>query len=263
MTTPPPAILFRVADGVAEIRFNRPARLNALDVEVAEGFEAAAGQAVADPAVRVIVVSAEGRAFVAGGDLTHFQRAADRRAAAAGLIGPMHRALARLAESSAITIASLKGAVAGAGMSIALNLDLAVAAEDTVFNLAYARIGASPDCGASFALPRLVGLRRALEIALLSDNIDASQALALGLVNRVVPPEKLEAETATLAGRLAGGAPAAQGAIKALMRRSLERDLPAQLDAEAAAFADCASTEDFAGAVAAFLEKRKPQFSGR
>ncbi|MGI6855201.1 enoyl-CoA hydratase/isomerase family protein [Mesorhizobium sp. 1B3] len=263
MSEQEPAVRFRVADGVAEIRFNRPARLNALDVETACGFEAAADRALDDPSVRVIVVSAEGRGFVAGGDLQHFHRSQDRAAAAAELIGPMHRALARLAKAPVITLGSLKGAVAGAGMSIALNLDLAIAAEDTVFNLAYSRIGAPPDCGASFALPRLVGLRRALEIALLSDDIDALQALALGIVNRVVPVADLESETTRLAARLAAGAPAAQGRIKALMRESLARDLPWQLDAEAAAFAECASTEDFSGAVAAFLEKRKPQFNGR
>mgnify|MGYP002622210113 CR=1 FL=1 len=154
-------------------------------------------------------------------------------------------------------------AVAGAGVSIATNLDLAIAAQDTVFNLAYARIGASPDCGASFSLPRLVGLRRALEIALLSEDIGAAEALALGLVNRVVPAAELEAETARLAARLAAGAPAAQGRIKRLMRQSLERDLQTQLDAEARAFAECAATEDFAGAVAAFLERRAPHFNGR
>lgn len=259
MAAQSPPVLFRSANGIAEIRFNRPARLNALSVEVAEGFEAAVGQALDDPTLRVVVISAEGRAFVAGGDLDHLHRADDKAAAAAELIGPMHRGLARLAASPAITLGSLKGAVAGAGMSIALNLDLAVAAEDTVFNLAYARIGTSPDCGASYALPRLVGLRRALEIALLSDNIDAGQALTLGLVNRVVPVDALETETTKLAARLAAGAPAAQGHIKTLMRQSLQRDFEAQLDAEAAAFAECARTRDFAEAVAAFMRKREPK----
>ena len=258
-----PPVLYRSGDGVAEIRFNRPQRLNAIGVEVAEGFEAAVGRALGDPSVRVVVVSAEGRAFVAGGDLSVFHTSDDKPAAASRLIRPLHRAIARLADAPVITLGSLKGAVAGAGVSIATNLDLAIAAQDTVFNLAYARIGASPDCGASFSLPRLVGLRRALEIALLSEDIGATEALALGLVNRVVPAAELEAETARLAARLAAGAPAAQGRIKRLMRQSLERDLQTQLDAEAQAFAECAATGDFAGAVAAFLERRAPHFNGR
>lgn len=263
MTTSDPAVLFRVADGIADIRFNRPKRLNAISVEVAEGFEAAVERALADSSVRVIVVSAEGRAFVAGGDLSVFHGSDDRQRAASSLIDPLHRALARLAEAPAITLGSLKGAVAGAGVSLALSLDLAIAAEDAVFNLAYAKVGASPDGGASFALPRLVGLRRALEIALLSEDIDAATALDLGLVNRVVPLADLEAETRALAARLAAGAPAAQSRIKALMRGSFERTLPAQLDAEAAAFSECAATEDFGGAVTAFLERRSPRFTGR
>ncbi len=263
MTTSDPAVLFRAADGIADIRFNRPKRLNAISVEVSEGFEAAVEQALVDSSVRVIVVSAEGRAFVAGGDLSVFHSSDDRQRAASSLIDPLHRALARLAEAPAITLGSLKGAVAGAGVSLALNLDLAIAADDAVFNLAYAKVGASPDGGASFALPRLVGLRRALEIALLSEDIDAATALDLGLVNRVVPLADLEAETRALAVRLAAGAPAAQSRIKALMRGSFERTLPAQLDAEAAAFSECAATEDFGGAVAAFLERRTPRFTGR
>ena len=263
MPDPTSPVLFRISDGIAEIRFNRPARLNAVDIEVSQGFEEAVERALAEHHLRVVIVSAEGRAFIAGGDLSHFHRSPDKRLAASELIDPMHRALFRLAESPAITIGSLKGVVAGAGMSLALNLDLLVAAEDTIFNLAYARVGASPDCGASYALPRLVGYRRALEIALLSDNIDARQALSLGLVNRLVPIGDLETETARLAARLASQAQAPQGRIKALMRQSLQRTLPQQLDAEAAAFADCAVTEDFAEAVAAFLEKRKPRFSGK
>ena len=263
MTLDASPVLLRSGEGVAEITFNRPARLNALNVELSEAFEAAVETALADDSTRVVVVSAAGRAFVAGGDLSVFHATADKAAAVTRLIDPLHRAIVRLAEVPVITLGSLKGAVAGAGVSLALNLDLAIAADDTVFNLAYARIGASPDCGASYALPRLVGLRRALEIALLCEDIPASEALALGLVNRVVPLAELEAKTTELALRLARGAPAAQARIKKLMRQSLERDLPTQLDGEASAFGECARTADFAGAITAFMERRKPEFTGR
>jgi len=250
-------------DGVAEIRFNRPERLNVLDVETARGFHDAVKTALGDDAVRVIVIAAEGRSFIAGGDLAHFRASDDKRAAAADLIDPVHSALKLLAGSPKISLASLKGAVAGGGMSIALSLDLAIAAEDCRFNLAYAAVGASPDCGGSWALPRVVGLRKALEIALLGETIGADEALRLGLVNRVVPTADLESGTLALAARLAKGAPIAAGKIKALLRASLDRTFEAQLDAEAQSFGVCAATHDFSDAVEAFFNKRKPQFHGR
>jgi 2-(1,2-epoxy-1,2-dihydrophenyl)acetyl-CoA isomerase len=256
-------VLVSSSGGVTEIRFNRPERLNVLDVELAEGFAAAVARVMADPSVRVIVVSAEGRAFMAGGDLAHFHRASDKKVAAAQLIDPVHAALKTLAQAPQIILGSLKGPVAGGGMSLALGLDLLVAADDATFNLAYARVAASPDCGGSWALPRLVGVRKALEIALLSETIDAAQALHLGLVNRVVPRATLEEETTKLALRLAAGPAVAHGNIKALIRGSFQRDHAAQLDAEARSFAECAATADFTEATDAFFEKRKPVFGGR
>lgn len=256
------SVLYRRTEGIAEIRFNRPERLNALDPAMAAGFAAAVDRALAEDDVRVILFSAEGRAFVAGGDLGYFHRSDDRAAAAGELIGPMHGALKKLASSPKITLASLKGPVAGAGMSIALGLDLAVAADNTTFNLAYGRIGASPDCGGSWALPRLVGTRKALEIALLSDTMNAAEAYRLGLVNRVVPIADLEAESAGLARRLADGAPIANGKTKALLRTSLDRTFAEQLDLEAESFSACSQTADFGEALAAFVEKRKPEFRG-
>jgi len=258
-----PAVLLTVADRIAEIRFNRPARLNAIDIETAEGFAAAVDAVLADDDVAVIIVSAEGRAFVAGGDLAHLRAAADREQALHELIDPMHVALKALAASPKITLGSLKGAVAGGGMSLALSLDLVIAAESTTFNFAYARVAASADCGGSWALPRLVGLRRALEIALLSEPVDAPSAHRLGLVNRVVADDRLTEETRAMAERLASGAGFALGEIKALMRTSGERAFDAQLDAEAASFARCTATQDFGEALDAFFGRRAPQFSGR
>jgi len=251
------------SEGVAEIRFNRPNRLNVLDAETARGFREAVDRALGDDAVHVIVVAAEGKAFIAGGDLAHFRASDDKCAAASDLIDPIHSALKLLAGSRKISLASLKGAVAGGGMSIALSLDLAIAADDCRFNLAYATIGVSPDCGGSWALPRLVGVRKAMEIALLGETIGAEEALRLSLVNRVVPVADLETGTQALAARLAKGAPVAAGQTKALLRSSLELSFEAQLDAEAASFGVCAATQDFSNAVEAFFEKRKPRFHGR
>lgn len=258
-----PAVLLTVADRIAEIRFNRPARLNAIDIETAEGFAAAVDAALANDEVSVIVVSAEGRAFVAGGDLAHLRAASDRAEALHQLIDPMHVALKALAASPKITLGSIRGPVAGGGMSLALGLDLVIAAESTTFNFAYARVAASADCGGSWALPRLVGLRRALEIALLSEPLDAASAHRLGLVNRVVPEDRLADETRTMATRLASGAGFALGEIKALMRTAGERTYEAQLDAEAQSFGRCTATADFGEALDAFFTRRPPQFSGR
>jgi 2-(1,2-epoxy-1,2-dihydrophenyl)acetyl-CoA isomerase len=245
---------------VARIRFNRPDVLNAGDSSMALAFRDACRTVTEDPAVRVVVVSGEGRAFMAGGDIAQFRE--DAQSVPETLIDPMHEGLMCLSRSPAIVIASVHGAVAGAGMSLALSCDLAIAAEGTRFNFAYAKLGTSCDLGGSWHLPRLVGLRRALEIALLCDTIDAAQALQLGLVNRVVPAAALAQETDKLAQRLASGAPVAQGVIKRLMRDSFSRDLAGQLQAERDGFAACIATQDFSEGVEAFLAKRPALYKG-
>ena len=143
-----------------------------------------------------------------------------------------------------------------------LGADLAIAAEGTRFNLAYINIAASCDGGASFALPRITGLRNALEIALLGEAFDAAHAQRLSLVNRVVPKAALEAETMKLAQRLADGPTLAMGHMRRLMRRSFESSFAEQLDAEKEAFASCAASRDFLEGVQAFFEKRPARFQG-
>lgn len=251
------------ADGIARLRFNRPQALNAVDVAVAERFLQLAQQLTAPGAARVIVMSGEGRAFMAGGDLQSFHQdlpGAGRTARA--IIEPLHEGLARMAEGDAPVIASVHGAVAGAGMSLAMGADLTVASEDARFTMAYSRIAANLDAGGSWALPRLVGMHRAMEIALLSDPIEAREALALGIVNRVVPVDALAAETNALAQRLAQGPTRAYGRIRRLIRRSLDRDFREQLSAESDAFIEGTRTSDFVEGIEAFFQKRAPRFSG-
>jgi len=161
-----------------------------------------------------------------------------------------------LAEMRAPVIASLNGAVAGAGLSLALACDFAIAADSAQFTLAYVNIGASCDLSGSWSLPRLVGLRKALELALLGERFDAAEALRLGLVNRVVPEDQLDAQVLALAQRLADGPAQSIAQMKRLMRISFEHDLRGQLDAERAAFLRCASTHDFAEGLEAFLARR-------
>ncbi|OYX10963.1 MAG: enoyl-CoA hydratase [Rhizobiales bacterium 32-66-8] len=226
-------------------------------------FRRAVETIAGDAAVRVVVLSGEGRGFLAGGDVGRFHAAgANAPQVVEALIGPFHEALRMLTSLRQPVLASVHGPVAGAGLSIALAADLAIAADDARFTLAYSRIGTSPDGGASWSLPRTVGLRKALELALLSDVIDATEALRLGLVNKVVPAAQRVAETEALARRLAEGATFAFGQIKALMRGSFETSLPDQLLAEQQAFQACAATQDFAEGASAFVEKRPALFAG-
>lgn len=246
--------------GVAHIRFNRPAAFNAVDVTLAQAFAAACRELAGDGSIRAVVLSGEGRAFMAGGDLQALQ--ADPEGTAQALLPAMHEALTILTELPAPVIASVQGLVAGGGLGVALAADICIAAEGSKFHFAYPVIGASPDCGSSWSLVRHVGLRRALEIALLAQPLEAADALRLGLVNRTVAPERLEQETAGLARQLAGGAPLALGAIKRLLRSACDHDWAEHLQAEARAFASCAATADFREGCAALLERRAPRFSG-
>ena len=160
-------------------------------------------------------------------------------------------------------IASCTGAAAGAGVSMALACDLVIAAEDAFFTLAYCKIGTSPDGSSSFHLPRAVGIKRAMEIALLGDRFSAQTAKDIGMINFVVPNNQLESETQKLATRLAAGPTHVYGNTKALFYRSLESEFESQLQAEAEYFSDCASRPDFKEGVTAFIEKREPRFTGK
>ncbi|MFG1463097.1 enoyl-CoA hydratase-related protein [Xanthobacter sp. DSM 24535] len=258
------SILLSVTDGIARLRFNRPQVLNALNEEMIVAFRDAARTIAADDTVRAVVLSGEGRAFLAGGDVGRFHAAGVTAPdVVSDLIVPFHEAITLLNGLAPPVIASVKGAVAGGGLSVAMAADLVIAADDTRFTMAYSRIGTSTDGSASWSLPRVVGLRKALELALLSDVIDAPEALRIGLINKVVPLAELESQTDALAARLAAGPTLALGRIKALMRGAFDNTLAAQLDAERAAFIACASTRDFAEGAAAFVEKRPAIFVGK
>lgn len=263
MPRPDSPVLLKRDGAIAEIVLNRPEVLNAANRELAEAFLGVCQEIAADAGVRVVLLRGEGRAFMGGGDLAAFHADPQRgEETANALIRPLNAAVAILAALPAPVVASLNGAVAGAGVSLALACDLAIAADDVKFNLAYARIGASPDVSASWSLPRVVGLRKAMEIALLAENFDAAEALRLGIVNRVVPAAELAAETDRLIRRLAAGPSFSYGSIKKLLRLSGERDLAAQMEAERLAFCGCTRTADFREGVAAFCEKRAARFTG-
>ena len=246
---------------IATLRFNRPEALNAIDVSMAEAFLAAVQAIAADPGVRAVVLRGNGKGFMAGGDLATLR--ANPVQGAADLLAPLNAAVALLGQINAPVIAQVHGVAAGAGLSLMLQADFVLAAEGTRLNLAYINLGTSCDVGASWALPRLVGLRRALEIALLGEALSASEAERLGLINRVLPAADLDAAVQQLAQRLAAGPTVAYGHMRRLMRASFDHDLPTQLQAEAAAFAQCGHTADLPEGIEAFFAKRAPAFQGR
>ncbi|CAO3435196.1 enoyl-CoA hydratase/isomerase family protein [Azospirillum doebereinerae] len=267
MTDTVPPVLLSREGAVSWIRLNRPTVLNALDEGMAAAFRDAC-RSVAEEGpggpTRVLVIAGNGRGFLAGGDVSRFN---DDPAAApevvTTIIDSLHEALRILDKLDVPVLASVHGPVAGAGMSLACAADLCIAADDAKFTTAYARIGATPDGSGTYNLPRLVGLRRAMELAMLADIVGADEALRLGIVNKVVPAAALAEETRALAERLAAGPTVSYAGIRHLLRQSWTASLDQQLDAERARFRATAGTEDFREGIAAFLAKRKPVFRGR
>jgi len=265
---PDPVVLAAREGAVTTITLNRPQALNSLNREVTLGLLQNLSSVESDETVRCVVLRG-GEHFMAGGDLKWFKALAEGKAPAEnrvqfeGFIHEAHAIILTLRRMPKPVIASVRGAVAGFGMSLMMATDLAIAADNAYFTLAYTLIGVSPDGGSTFALPRIVGQKKAMEIALLGERFDATAAERLGLVNRVVPKERLDEETAKLAARLADGPTAVYARTKALLGGSLNASLESQLQREAEAFAQSASEPDFQEGLAAFIEKRKPRFTGR
>ena len=263
-----PSVVVERHEGVLDITLNRPEILNAVNRETIAALSAAVGEAAEDRAVRVVLLRGAGTHFCAGGDITMFAELirlspAERLKALYQIVDTLHPLLIRMRHMPKPVVAAVQGAAAGFGLSLVLAADLALAAEDAVFTSGYIHLGTSPDGGMTATLPRVVGLKHAAELMLLGDRFDARRALELGLVNRVVPAEKLTGEAAALAVRLAAGPTQAYGRTKALLQATLGDGFDAQLRRETENFAACAASEDFAEGVRAFLEKRAPVFTGR
>ena len=251
-----------VAGGIATIVLNRPHVMNAMDGEMMQQLRPVTEAVEKDASVRAVVLRGEGAAFMAGGDVAVFhQHLAELPELIVTWGREMHAAFLALRRMGKPVLASVHGAVAGAGFSLMCAADLAIAAADTRFTLAYANIGASPDGGSTYFLPRLVGYKKAMEMIMLPDRFDAETARLLGLVNWVVPNEKLAEETARIAQRLAAGPTRAFAEAKRLVNQSLD-PLDTQMEQELQAFSRCARGSDLKEGVTAFVEKRKPVFSG-
>lgn len=254
-----------IADGVAAVTLSRPERLNAFNAAMHADLRAALDACEADEAVRVVVLTGEGRAFSSGQDLTE-----DLPRDVYGQIDlatPLSRdynpLVRRLAGFPKVTIAALNGPAVGASMNIALCCDLVVAARSAYMQEAFARIGLIPDAGGTWLLPRIVGPKRALALMLTADPIPAEEAERLGLVYKVFDDASFTAETTALARRLAEGPGLAYRLTKRAVADGLGSSLDAQLALEAELQQKAGSSEDFAEGVAAFRDKRPPRFSAR
>ncbi len=261
-------VLTEIKDGIGSIVFNRPEALNALSPEMTDGLIEATGRFERDPAVRCVVIRGAGDHFMAGGDIKGFKKSLseDREGHVARLemrVVKVHQAIYHLRRMPKPVLASVQGAAAGFGLSMILACDLAIAADDAYFTLAYRHIGLSADGGATYFLPRIVGERRALEIALLGERFTAQRAHEVGILNWLAPRAALAEETAALARKLADGPTVALGTAKQLIRASLDNSWDEQSHREAEGLAAAAATEDHIEGVTAFVEKRKPVFRGR
>ncbi|HAO87807.1 MAG TPA: enoyl-CoA hydratase [Gammaproteobacteria bacterium] len=255
-------------DGIATLVMNRPEARNALSMDMRAALADVLHDIERDESVRCVVLKGAGEHFMAGGDVKGMGESikkspAEIRKEFILRIHDLHPIMFAMRRMPKPIIASCQGAAAGAGVSMALACDLVIASEDAFFTLAYCRIGTSPDGSSSFHLPRAVGIKKAMEIALLGDRFDAQTAKDIGMINFVVPTAELEVETNALAQRLAAGPTHVYGNTKALFYRSLESEFEAQLQAEAEYFSDCASRPDFKEGVSAFIEKREAKFTGK
>ena len=252
-------IIYEAKDGVATITLNRPDAANALNDTMAGDLLDALQQAGTDPSIRALLITAAGKAFCAGQDLKAVPSTRSIAELLATTWNPIVRGIRELEKP---VVAALNGVAAGAGAGVALACDLRVASERASLVILFSKVGLIPDAGVTWALPRLLGLGRALELAWLAEPVDAARALELGLVNRVVAPGHLMDEAAALARRLAEGPTLAFGLTKRAMNRALTMAFPEALEYEGMLQDVAFHSADFGEGVAAFLEKRPARFTG-
>jgi 2-(1,2-epoxy-1,2-dihydrophenyl)acetyl-CoA isomerase len=257
-------LLFDVRDGVAHITLNRPDAANSLNMAMARDFHAASIRCDVDPEIRVVLMTGTGSMFCAGGDLKSFvSQEAELPAHLKEVTTYLHAGISRFSWMDPPFIAAVNGTAAGAGMSLVCATDLAIAARSAVFTMAYTRAGLVPDGSSTYYLSRHVGLHRAMELALTNRVLTADEACDWGIVNQVVDDDELEEAAGSLAAKLAAGPTASFGATKRLILEGTTEGLENQMERETRCIAAAAGSEDGREGVQAFLDKRKPEFSGR
>ncbi|MBC2667914.1 enoyl-CoA hydratase/isomerase family protein [Novosphingobium piscinae] len=252
-----------IEQGLARIVLARVEAHNAMSAPFIDALATACETAAADPAVRAVLLTAEGKHFSVGGDLRAIHSEADPAAAIEALATRLHDGIKALAACDAPLVVGVQGAAAGAGLGLAAAGDIVIAGEGASFTMAYSAIGLTSDGGATWLLPRVIGLRLTQEMALLNRRLSAAEALAHGLVSRVVADEAVEAEALAVARQLAAGPTRAFGGIKRLLSAGQTAGLSDQLDAEARSMGDLLRTQDAQGAIHAFLAREPAVFTGQ
>ena len=260
-------IIFEKKDGVATVTLNRPERMNAIGSTMSQELEQALEEANSDGKVRVLIITGAGRGFCSGADLTTLGDSASTvgrglvaRSPAAGGIRSFAVQIQNFEKPS---VAAVNGPAVGAGLSIALACDIRIASDRARFSQIFIKRGLIPDTGSTYFLPRVVGMTRACEMVFTGDILDAEQAKDYGLVSRVVPHDELMREARELAAKIAAGPPVAMKLAKRALYRGATADLVSALEFEGYMQSICLGTEDFREGMAAFLEKREPEFKGR
>jgi 2-(1,2-epoxy-1,2-dihydrophenyl)acetyl-CoA isomerase len=257
-------LLVERRDGVATITLNRPDAYNALNLALGRELFYAALDVDEDPAVRCVVITGAGKAFCAGGDVRDFADNLERIGVLIKeLTTYLHGTVSRLCRSAKPVIMAVNGVAAGGGLSFALAGDLVLATESARFTMAYSKIAATPDGSSSYFLPRLIGLRRTMELYFTNRVLSAREAEAWGLITRAVPDAEFKSAVEALARELAHGPTLAFGGAKRLFQQSTWESLETQMEFEAQSIAASGHTQDFKNGVAAFANKKTPTFQGR
>ncbi|MFA4837380.1 MAG: enoyl-CoA hydratase-related protein [Dehalococcoidia bacterium] len=261
-------ITLEKADNIATITLNRPDRLNALNAKMGDELQDVFGVVDRDNEVRVVVLTGAGRAFCAGADIQGQFTAEGAGGKEESLIERIPREFDEpkclsLAKIRKPVIAAINGAAVGFGCTITLGCDIRIASETAKFGLAFTRMGLLPEWGSTYYLPRLIGLAKACELVFTARMVEAQEAKEIGLVNQVVPADKLKQATYDMAGIIAGLAPKAMEISKKALRHGMNNDLATQARYEVVALHYLLGTEDHKEGARSFLEKRKPVFKGK
>ena len=257
-----------IENNIAKVIFNRPEVLNAMNESFGECLIEISQTLISDKSLRCITFEGAGEHFCAGGDVKMFGEILDlapdkRKAHFQRFLGQLHMAILNFINIPVPIVAKVHGAAAGFGLSLVLCSDLAVASNNAMFTLAYNHIGLSPDGGSTFFLPRLLGIKKAKEIAFLGHKFDASKALEFGIVNNVVEKKDLDNNVDALVKELSKGPTKAIGYTKKLINQSLYSNQIVQLEKETEFFALSSASADFEEGVKSFIEKRPPKFTGK
>ena len=252
---------YELSDNVATITINRPEAANSLSLDMCKELMDVSIRVDDDPEVRAVVFRGSGRFFCTGADLRGFPPAGPEMATyVKEMTTYLHAAVSRFTRMDAPLITAINGTCAGAGMSLALFSDLAVAGESARFTMAYSRIGLTPDGSSTYFLPRLIGLRRSLELCLTNRMLSSAEALDWGMINRVVADDELQSSAHELAAQLAAGPTESIGAAKRLYHQSWNEGLESQMEWETRAICDASRRPEAKEGVSAFFEKRDPEF---